>query len=151
MASVGNVMRQCRNYFEGAPAEGLCAVDDQGRLTTPEPIAPSRFVAIRGSVWHDGVWPRSGDSVDFGEESVFLPAETFAGRVWPLYPSQGFLALCERIDKFEAETPRTAIASESFGAYSHSVIQGKTGALTWQEAFALDLMTYRRMYTEVGV
>ena len=62
-----------------------------------------------------------------------------------------FVELANRIAEYATKTPITAVVSETFGAYSRTLAQGKNGVLTWQEAFANEINPYRRMFTEVCV
>ena len=50
--SMETVMRRIRNYFQRGDMEG--DFDIAGNVLTPAPSAP--WVAIRGSLYHDGVY-----------------------------------------------------------------------------------------------
>lgn len=148
MAMIGDVMRYVNNYFNGAAVEGEFSISDDGTMEPADKLDGARFIAIHGSAALDGVWALVDGTLDTDGEAI-IP-ETFTGTVWPLRPPRDFVKLCERIAEFEAKTPVTAVQSESFGAYSHTMFSGKNGgAVTWQEAFAPQLVRYRRMFTEV--
>ena len=149
MASIGDVMRHCRNYFERWSYSGEITIGPDGELTGMADVTPHAYAAIRGSACHDGVWRVSGGRLEGMEPG--LPEETFNGTVWALAPPPGFVGLCEQIDAFDTQRPAGPLASESFGAYSYSVQTGQSGAITWQESYAAQLLPYRRMLTEVGV
>lgn len=139
--SMGSVMRHCRNYFEAGSYDGEITIEG-GQLITPA-LAHGRYIAIRGSVWNDGVH-QVGDA---------LTDETFTGRVWVLSPPAAFVALAEEISAYDDKNPVGALQSESFGSYSYS--RGNagdvTGAAGWQGAFAGRLNDYQRLTSEVMV
>lgn len=137
--SIAAVMRHVRNYFERGFIDGEFTVS--GGVLTPMPRAP--YVAISGSVWHDGVF-----RVDQLRET---PEETFTGRVWALHPPDDFVQLCEEIAAYDEKNPAGALQSESFGEYSYTRASGQSGVIGWQGVFAQRLTPYRRMFTEVGV
>lgn len=146
--SVGAVMRHVNNYFESGYRATTYSIED-GKLTPSSVFAPGMYVAISGSLFHDGVW-KLGDEFELVGRKEGTPNETFFGRVWFLHPPADFLALCEEIAKFDENTPVNGVQSESFGVYSVTHKNGKNGSvLTWQEAFADVLRPYRSMYTEV--
>ena len=138
--SMGSVMRHCRNYFETGSYDGEITIES-GQLITPA-LAHGRYIAIRGSVWNDGVH-QVGDA---------LTDETFTGRGWVLSPP-AFVALVEEISAYDDKNPIGALQSESFGSYSYS--RGSagdvTGAAGWQGAFAGRLNDYQRLMSEVMV
>lgn len=137
--SIAAVMRHVRNYFERGFIDGEFTVS--GGVLTPAPRAP--YVAISGSVWHDGVF-----RVDQLREH---PEETFTGRVWALHPPDDFVQLCEEIAAYDEKNPAGAMQSESFGEYSYTRMGGADGAPGWIRVFSNKLHPYRRMFTEVGV
>lgn len=148
MAMIGDVMRWCNNYFDTATVEGTFEVAEDGTLANAEQLGTARYIAIHGSAGLDGVWQLIGGKLA-AEEGMITP-ETFDGTIWLLSPPREFVALCRRIADFEAKTPVSAVQSESFGAYSHTMMTGKGGgAVTWQEAFATSLVRYRKMFTGV--
>lgn len=147
---VYKVMAECRNFFETGWRDTLYTI--QGGMLSPSTcLTPGAWIAIQGSMYHDGVYQLGADGVLTGE-SPGTADEEFPGRVWFLNPPSGFLSLCEDIAKFEEKTPVGAYKSESFGAYAYTRASGKQGELlTWQEYFAKQLSFYRHMYTEVNV
>lgn len=147
-ANVETVMRGVNRYF----AAGYRATEwrfADGSLEPAELFAPGMWVAVSGSIFHDGVW-QLDDWLGLKDMKPGTPDETFFGRIYFLKPPQDFLELCERIADFEKETPAGGLQSESFGEYSMSRASGKNGGvLTWQEAFADELRPYRQMFAEV--
>ena len=148
----GAVMAHISNYFEGEPVVGTIRIES-GNLYTPDDFDnAARYVAIRGSRAHDGVWQLSDGHIYHDGQAPEEPDETFWGMVWPLYPSASFQRLCREVEAFAKENQPSAIASESFGAYSYSLATGPSGKpVTWQEQFAEQLRQHRRMFTDVGV
>lgn len=146
--SVGAVMRHVNNYFESGYRATTYSIED-GKLTPSSVFAPGMYVAISGSLFHDGVW-RLGEDFALEGRREGTPNETFFGRVWFLHPPQEFLDLCEEIAKFDGNTPVSDVQSESFGEYSVTHKTGKNGGvLTWQEAFRDKLRPYLNMFSEV--
>lgn len=152
--SIAAVMRRVRNFFERECIEGAFTIT--GGVLEPLPDAP--YIAISGSAWHDGVFPRdaltgSDDVVDQLAIAQGLEKdETFDGKVWGLHPPSDFLELCEAINDYDAKNPVGAYQSESFGAYSYTRASvGGTAGNGWEAAFAGQLLPYRRMFTEVDV
>lgn len=146
--TVGQVMRSIHNYFESGYRATQYRVQS-GQLTPSEVFAPGMYIAITGSVFHDGVWQIGPDGylVDYPETGM---DETFYGRVYFLRPPHDFLETCKHIAEFAQNTPVSAVQSESFGEYSVTEKTGKNGGvLTWQEAFADDLREHYRMFSEV--
>lgn len=137
--TVANVMRRCKNYFDREVANGQFRI--VGGVLSPS--IDSKWVYIKGSKKNDGVHDLTANNT--------LQDEVFEGTIWCLYPTNDFLALCIDIGNFTAENARTGVISESFGNYSHTDATGVTGGkLTWQEAFAIDLQPFVRMFTGVG-
>lgn len=146
--SVGAVMRWVNNYFETGHRATTYRVEE-GRISPGSLLAPGMHIAISGSIYHDGVW-KLGNSLQLLGEPEGLPDETFFGRVYFLRPPMDFLNLCEEIAEFVKKTPVNGLQSESFGEYSMTRANGRTGGiLTWEEAYADRLVPYRRMFTEV--
>lgn len=141
--SISAVMRHVKNYFARGCMDGEFSVS--GGKLTPAPASP--YIAVSGSAGLDGVHPVSDLPSDV--------TETFTGRVWLLHPPEDFLALCEKISKYDDANPVGAMQSESFGDYTYrraSVgMNGSGGVASWQTAFAQQLVPYRRMYTEVDI
>lgn len=138
--TVESVMRCVRNFFEKGYMDGTFTVSG-GQITPCVP--PGVWYAVEGSSANDGVYsPR--ETMDGAEE-------TFTGRVWLLAPPRAFLRLCEEISEYDRKNPAGAMQSESFGNYSYTRAGGQNGVQTWQEAYAAQLVPYRRMFTEVGI
>lgn len=141
-----SVMRECRNFFETAYADGSFSISAAGVLS-PMTALGAGYIAIEGSTFHNGVHCalNSGKLIDLDE----TPAENFSGRVWLLCPPADFVRLCEEIDDYVSKNPATAFVSESFGGWSGTRASGQNGVLSWQQVFAARLAPFRRMYTEV--
>ena len=118
--TVGDVMRECRNYFE-LPAEDRLPAD-----------------AVWAAVEGVGVF-RVADG---------LPAVPEGARIWALCPPEGFLRLCAAIAASEAASPEEAFRSERFGDYSYT--RSDTRPMRWASRFAAALRPWRHMFTEVN-
>lgn len=140
--TIGDIMRQCRNFFERGYRDGAFTIKD-GAFFGAE-IGPGGYIAICGSRLNDGVY-------HVGEGGILDGAtdEEFTGRVWYLAPPRGFLALAEDIAAYDRENPPGGYVSESFGAYSYTKASSQGGPQSWQSAFCSRLAAYQRMYTEV--
>lgn len=146
--SVGQVMRSINNFFESGYRATTYTITG-GVISPGELMAPGMYIAITGSVFHDGVW-KLGEGLTLLDLPASTPEETFYGRVWFLHPPADFLSTCQSIAEFAQKTPVSGLQSESFGEYSMTRANGKSGGvLTWQEAFADALTPYRCMYSEV--
>lgn len=146
--SVGQVMRSINNFFESGYRATTYTITD-GAISPSELLSPGMYIAITGSVFHDGVW-KLGEGLTLLDFPEHDPKETFYGRVYFLHPPKEFLETCQSIAEFAKKTPVSGLQSESFGEYSMTRANGKNGGiLTWQEAFADALTPYRRMYSEV--
>lgn len=142
--SMEHMMRRVRNYFQRGYVEG--AFDVTGNVLTPAPSAP--WVAIRGSMYHDGVYQCCSGYLQGMPEGK--PDENFTGVVWLLHPPDDFVALHEAINAYDAQNPVGAMHSETFGDYSYTRgSDGSGGVKAWDDAFAPQLTPYRRMYSEV--
>ena len=141
--TVAAVMRHVNNFFLREAVEGVFTISGDGVLS---PAVDAPYIAVTGSMWHDGLYDSASD-MKTGHE------ETFEGTVWALCPPAQFLALCKEIEAYEAKNPTGAPVSESFGGYSYSRgTSGQSGcAITWREAFSDALRPYRRMFSEVVV
>lgn len=146
--SVGQVMRNVNNYFESGYRATSYTITS-GSISPNDLLAPGMWIAITGSIFHDGVW-QLDDWLGLKELPHGTPNEKFYGRVYFLHPPAEFLETCKNIAEFAEKTPAGGLQSESFGEYSMTRASGKNGGvLTWQEAFADALTPYRRMYSEV--
>lgn len=152
--SIAAVMRRVRNFFERERIDGTFTIT--GGVLEPMPDAP--YIAISGSAWHDGVFPRDAltgekDVVDRLAIAQGLEKdETFSGKVWGLHPPDDFIAICDQIGEYASKRPAGSPQSESFGDYSYtmgSAADGLSGS--WENVFAASLLPFRRMYTEVDV
>ena len=139
---VENVMRYVNNFFERAGYSGEFVISG-GMITLPVALPDHVWIAISGSLYHDGVHEMQS------QYDLPAPDETFTGNVFILNPPAAFLELCKSIAEYDAKTPVGAYQSESFGNYSYTRASGQNGVKTWQEAYAMQLRPYRRMFTEV--
>ena len=144
-ASVGSVMRYCRNYFEVGYVDGTFRITGNALHGAGDGV---HWVYISGSIMHDGVWEicygyLTGRSVDGLED------EEFDGRVWLLAPTMEFIDLCKGIQEYEKKNPLGSFASESFGEYRYTRRFAADGRTDWQSTFAAQIAPYVRMYTEV--
>lgn len=141
-ATIGSVMRHCRNYFEAGYLDGTFAIRN-GSIDHPA-LTDGRYIAIQGSARNDGVHRIGTDA---------LVTEDFTGRVWVLSPPAAFVDLCGQIAEYDAKNPAGALQSESFGNYSYTRAGDSAtgGAATWQTAFARQLADYQRITSEVMV
>lgn len=142
--SVENVMRYVNNFFDRACYHGAFSVSGGG-INLPVHLPDNAWIAISGSMCHDGVHEM------YSEYALPTPDEEFTGTVYVLCPPASFLELCKQIAEYDEKTPVGALQSESFGNYSYTRANGQNGVKTWQEAFAMQLRPYRRMFTEVEV
>lgn len=150
--TMADVMRYLNNYFDKGYIDGKFEVSDDGVLSPTDGIVSGQYIAIEGSINHDGVYPCTDGWLGYDEEIPF--GEEFQGRVWLLHPPASFVKLCRRISDFQKESEKVSgpYTSESFAGYSYSKATSKSGgAVTWQETFERELMPYRRMFTEVSV
>ncbi|MDO5143620.1 MAG: hypothetical protein Q4E72_03275 [bacterium] len=142
--SVGDVMREVRNYFPHQRLDGTFEII-RGCLTPQEHLLPGDWVAIGGSRRNDGVYCLA--------DGCMLPDardERFEGTVWLLAPPPAFLSLCGEIAAWAATQGACHARRESFGAYSAEALTDAYGVpMTWQAVFASQLVPYRRMFTGV--
>ena len=141
---VPEVMRETRNYFPTAYLEGTWTLSG-GVLSPQEGLREGDWIAITGSPDQNGVYHLGpGCTLEDAQDGQW------DGRVWLLSPPGDFLRLAEEIAAWAKQHGDPAVARESFGAYSRALsTTGGGRALSWQEAFALSLAPYRRMFTEV--
>lgn len=146
-----DLMRETRNFFMRSAETGEYTA--YGNTLSPAPGAlPGQYIALTGSVINDGVYrARAGGAFETedGEDAQFTQ-ETFTGTVYLLAVPASFSALARKIDAWNEENGSgKEVASESFGAYSVSYAQGANGPVRWQEKYAREIATYRRMFKEV--
>ena len=142
--SVPDLMRETRNYFPAAAMDGTWTLHN-GVLSPAADFHTGDWVAVTGSVYNNGVF-------QLGEGCTIPGAadETWQGRVWLLAPPAGFLALARDVAKWAKHQGENQPVKESFGAYSRELATDSHGRpITWQAYFALRLLPWRRMYTEV--
>lgn len=141
---VSDVMRHVRNHFIKSACTGTFR-QQGGVLTLAEGTAdyftPGMWIAIVSSDGPQGVF-------QLDEQSGLAETAdmTFSGTVYVLDPPADFIRLCGDIACWAAANPDPAVSTEKLGEYSVN-----RRAVTWETAFALALMPYRRMYTEVRV
>ena len=141
---IPEIMRETRNYFPSAYLEGEWTLSG-GALFPQDGLHEGGWIAVTGSQGHNGVYQLGPGCAIEGAGN-----ENWAGRVWLLSPPGDFLRLAEEIAAWARQHGDPAVAKESFDAYSRALsTTGGGRALSWQEAFALSLAPYRRMFTEV--
>lgn len=145
MVTVEDVMQKVNNFFERAWYEGTFSISG-GVLDVAETLPAGSWVAIEGSLLHDGVHQLTeGYKLEGADEE-------FSGRVWVLAPPAHFLELCKQIAEYDSKNPVGAMQSESFGTYTYTRQSGRNGgAAAWQDVYASLLTPYRRMYTGVRI
>ena len=133
--SVSRVMREVRNWFPVASAEGTWSVSG-GRVYPDAALRPGDWVALSGI-----------NAVRQVDENgrVALDNGSYTGVLYLLAPPEDFLRLCQRIDTWLAAHPDAGLRSERFGIYSRNM----GGAVSWPLVFSRELAPYRRMFTEV--
>lgn len=142
--NVEAVMRYVNNFFEVSEFSGEFTIADH-KLLLPEELPADTFIAVKGSLFNDGVHL-------LNVLHQFKADETFKGVVYILHPPEGFIEICDAIAAYDEKNPTGAYVSESFGGYSYNRGSGssETGtASPWQQAFGVALRPYRRMFTEV--
>lgn len=144
-ASVGSVMRYCRNYFEVGYVDGTFRITGNALHGAGDGV---HWVHISGSIMHDGVWEICNGYLT-GRSVEGLEDEEFDGRVWLLAPTMEFIDLCKEIQEYEKKNPLGSFASESFGEYRYTRRFAADGKNDWQTTFAAQIAPYVRMYTEV--
>lgn len=151
MVTVGDLMRECRNYFEYAGEAGTFTIAN-GVLSPMRELFKDRYVAVRGSACSDGVYycEANGALSDGTDDD---PQDcTFTGEVWALNPPKRFIDLAAEATAIEEKNPAGGMQSESFGEYSYTKAGGKNGgAVTWQQAMADSLRPYKRLLPKLGV
>ncbi|MBQ8653976.1 MAG: hypothetical protein IJ507_03485 [Clostridia bacterium] len=142
--TIPDIMREIRNCFPVAVMDGFWNVSG-GVLSPAHGLEGSEFVALEGSMQ---------DGVHVLTEDFILPGmldESWHGRVWLLQPPADFLKLCIQIIDWGARQPDPGLHSESFGAYSRTMLSPSGGPLAWQDVFASALRPYRQMFSEVRI
>ena len=156
MVTIGDLMRECRNYFERGGMDGTFTITTSGRITGAEALGAvnGQYVAIRGSAMNDGVYQidKTGKLSQGEDIELDFAPETFSGRIWLLFPPRAFVALVQSANEIEAMNPKGGMIHESFGEYSYTKATGKDGApMTWQQALHASLAPYKRILSQIGV
>ena len=145
-ASVGSVMRYCRNYFEVGYVDGTFRITGNALSDVGDGV---HWVYISGSMMHDGVWQICNGYLT-GRSIEGLEDEEFDGRVWLLAPPVDFLETVKAMREYEEKNPVSALSSETFGGYSRTwAMGGKPSDRSAMTVFRDSLTPYIRMYTEV--
>ena len=140
--AVSRVMREVRNWFAVAAAEGTWSVSG-GHVYPGVALQPGDWVALSGI-----------NAVRQVDENGRLPIENgeYACTLYLLRPPEEFLGLCRRIDAWLAAHPDAGTRSERFGPYSRTMASGRGGGpVSWPAVFGRELAPYRRMYAEVDL
>ena len=145
-ASVGSVMRYCRNFFEVGYVDGTFRITGNAMSDVGDGV---HWVYISGSMMHDGVWQICNGYLT-GRSIEGLEDEEFDGRVWLLAPPIDFLETVKAMREYEEKNPISALSSETFGGYSRTwAMGGKPSDRSAMTVFRDSLTPYIRMYTEV--
>lgn len=145
-ASVGSVMRYCRNFFEVGYVDGTFRITGNALSDVGDGV---HWVYISGSMMHDGVWQICNGYLT-GRSIEGLEDEEFDGRVWLLAPPIDFLETVKQMQAYEEKNPISALSSETFGGYSRTwAMGGKPSDRSAMTVFRDSLTPYIRMYTEV--
>ena len=145
-ASVGSVMRYCRNYFEKGYIDGTFRITGNALSDVGDGV---HWVYISGSMMHDGVWQICNGYLT-GRSIEGLEDEEFDGRVWLLAPPVDFLETVKAMREYEEKNPVSALASETFGGYSRTwATGGKVSERSATAVYRDALAPYIRMFTEV--
>ena len=145
-ASVGSVMRYCRNFFEVGYVDGTFRITGNALSDVGDGV---HWVYISGSMMHDGVWQICNGYLT-GRSIEGLEDEEFDGRVWLLAPPIDFLETVKAMREYEEKNPISALSSETFGGYSRTwAMGGKPSDRSAMTVFRDSLTPYIRMYTEV--
>ena len=129
------VLTHLNNWFCREVYAGTFTVTS-GTLALPD-LADGQYFRIVGSVFNDGLHqsPAAG-----------LTDETFTGAVWALAVPKSVVTLAEEIKAWAAKNQLGAYTSESFDGYSYTrATNAKGAAVGWQDAFAAQLATYRKL------
>ena len=153
-----SLCREVRNYF-------VRSVDDKvsgtfsvvgGEISLSSPIGRNfqikdgQYFRIVGSLFNDGVWIYSSESMSA------LRDEEFDGQIWLMAPPKDFVELADEIavwiEKYN-DAVLSPYASESFGDYSYTLRgtsrrneSARDGEdASWQTAFKRRLDAYRRI------
>lgn len=102
------------------------------------PLAEGQYFRIIGSRLNDGIYQHPFD---------LLLDETFDGVVWGLRLPPTFIEDCEKIKAWVSKnSDSSGIQSESFGGYSYTKRNSRTGgAWTWRDEFAGELKRWRKV------
>lgn len=130
------------NYFWVKKIEGSFTIED-GSITVPA-LKEGQYFRILGSTFNDGVHKYPATN---------LTDETFTGFIWAMAVPQAVIALAPEIEAWQAKygtadsDALSPFNSESFSGYSYSKGgSGSTGgSISWQDAFAGRLNTYRKL------
>lgn len=151
---ISEVCHDLRNYFCYDRIFGTFKIEN-GMLHFSDSdksldLVDNQYFRIVGSLFNDAVWKWNSEGIEgLTDEGEFL------GSVWKMNPPKDFLALIADIetwqDKFGAVdgSANSPYSSESFGGYSYSKSSGSgsngSTSVTWKNAFASRLNTYRKI------
>lgn len=149
--SIYEVCLEVHNFFctDSDIHEGTFTIAG-GELTNCDFLLDDQYYRIKGSHFNDGVYQYNADSL------TALVPETFVGSIWAMSPTRDFIALCGKMDEWEAKyggadsVAMSPYTSESFGGeYSYSKPAGGSadGGAGYSaiNAYANDLKKYRRL------
>ena len=142
------VLRVIKNYFIVEVYTGTFNISD-GSLSV-DFLQNGQYFKIQGSIFNDGVhqYPTTD-----------LTDENFNGEIWAMAVPPAVIALSEEIEAWcekNKDVLDSPFTSESFGGYSYSKgtgggSSGISAPITWKEAFASRLNTWRKIRYESPV
>ena len=144
---LSEICREIKNWFEQSKHIGVITIHDGTINYSGINIAVGQYFRIVGSVFNDGIYKYTGETISG------LVDETFDGAVWLLAIPKEIISLNTEIDAWKAKymtadsVNMSPFQSESFGGYSYSKKSGGNGdgAYTWQSAFASQLNKWRKI------
>nr|DAO63072.1 MAG TPA: DNA polymerase family B [Caudoviricetes sp.] len=135
--------RECRNWFTSREDKHVGDFTISNGVVSPSDfLLNGQFFRVVGSHFNDGVYRNVPESLSS------LTDEVFTGQIWAMCVPPAFVALDEEIEEFNKKTASASgpYSSESWGGYSYTLATGATGGvITWQEAFAKKLNTWRKL------
>ena len=143
------ICAEIRNYFTYREDKHPGMYKIENGVLSPSVDIKTDYFAIFGSRKNNGVHLQSANDLeDEGE---------FRGAVWSMSPPEDFLAIVKDIEDWQAKyggvdsEAMSPFNSESFGGYSYSKSDGRsgtadgTGGGTWQSVYGDRLKIYRRI------
>lgn len=131
------ILKTIRNFFPDVEKQRSGVFTIRNNVIEPfVSLYDGQYFLIEGSHLNDGVHLASDE----------LKNEEFRGTITPLNIPADFLSLVAEIEDFQKDNKPSLLQSESFGGYSYSRGQTKSGNVTgWQNAFATRLNAWRKL------